>query len=619
MPRPPLHVRIARWFSDRVQSLSDTRERVADWFGSTFGRFFDSLLSAFDSFDELEALVIRVVLVLAWPFVFLARVLRIGPLFSLLFHLPGRLAGWWYERLLYVAQLLHIEGAVTSVASVLALLATPFTAVTGFLYAWVVTRRARELALAVPALLLLAPFVYVAVAGAMRGGGGIAVRYQQAVRESQEAGQHAHAELFRQKLAQLGVSTSRDDYIDALKLIDDGDLAQGYERMKEIAPPELPGYAAAHYWIAQRLLAGELTEEDDPALADPQQRLIVAEQHLDRITELGSTGPVLAMMKAYVLAETKRVSQACEILTPYADDSFHVAAMRLRLLMMNEDRVTALEQAENVLDLFDKLELPAARLTPEDHRSRALAAMLLKDHPQTEAALLTWMQASTDDERPREMLASLSRQLVEEALASDFFAWSPMVHRLCRAERLGSPPPWVIGQLNELIRLRPHSNPARDAWLGLLGASQASDRLIELAGTVAAAAGEVTQARKAFLRLTADRDATPTVWNNLAWTLIQDPQPLPTEAFKAVERSLAAEPDNFRFRETRGQVHVQLKQWRQAIEDLQYALNAMPDSREIHRGLARAYEALGDEQLADIHRQRSGDEKETDILSSAGF
>jgi hypothetical protein len=46
--------------------------------------------------------------------------------------------------------------------------------------------------------------------------------------------------------------------------------------------------------------------------------------------------------------------------------------------------------------------------------------------------------------------------------------------------------------------------------------------------------------------------------------------------------------------------------WRDAIEDLEVAANGVHNTRNIHQSLAKAYDALGDKQLARVHRQHAG-------------
>ena len=85
--------------------------------------------------------------------------------------------------------------------------------------------------------------------------------------------------------------------------------------------------------------------------------------------------------------------------------------------------------------------------------------------------------------------------------------------------------------------------------------------------------------------------------------LAEGDEPDLPQALEAVNRSLEMAPQEYRFRETRGQILLRLEQWDAAIADLEFALNGMPDLPAIHKSLAAAYAALGNQELAQLHRE----------------
>jgi predicted Zn-dependent protease len=94
-------------------------------------------------------------------------------------------------------------------------------------------------------------------------------------------------------------------------------------------------------------------------------------------------------------------------------------------------------------------------------------------------------------------------------------------------------------------------------------------------------------------------------WNNYAWALTQDPDKDLELALAAVNHALALSPEEFRFRETRGQINLALGQWSEAADDLEFALNGMPEAAVIHASLAKAYDELGQKDLAQMHREQA--------------
>jgi tetratricopeptide (TPR) repeat protein len=128
---------------------------------------------------------------------------------------------------------------------------------------------------------------------------------------------------------------------------------------------------------------------------------------------------------------------------------------------------------------------------------------------------------------------------------------------------------------------------------------------MEAAGTAAATLGDYTTARQ-YLRLAVERDPRNAVaWNNHAWLTLQEEDGDLEDALAAVNKALQIAPGEFRFRETRGQILVRLGRWQSAVEDLEFAANGMPESADIHLALAKAYDALGDQRLAGMHREHA--------------
>jgi len=127
--------------------------------------------------------------------------------------------------------------------------------------------------------------------------------------------------------------------------------------------------------------------------------------------------------------------------------------------------------------------------------------------------------------------------------------------------------------------------------------------LAETLGTAAGVNGEWDQAQ-IYLEQAVKKDATNAVaWNNLACALLQKQNTPPDKALSAANKALELKPDDFRFRETRGEILLRLSRWRDAVDDLEYALNGLPDSPVIHQALGKAYDALGNKELAAAHHQ----------------
>ncbi len=91
------------------------------------------------------------------------------------------------------------------------------------------------------------------------------------------------------------------------------------------------------------------------------------------------------------------------------------------------------------------------------------------------------------------------------------------------------------------------------------------------------------------------------VANNLAWVLAHEASPDLPRALELAERALSREPNNPRFRGTRGYVLWQLRRWSEALADLNVELAAFPERTQTHRALADVYDHLGMPEPAAAH------------------
>ncbi len=630
MPRMPLHIRFTRWFSSNMNRIGNAWHRLVEPIERLFGYLGESLLGIFDSFEALESVIFRLVSLLFWPFLALGRWLvswipSEGPL-ARLFSFPGRAIRSVALAIFGLAEKLNLDGVLILFAKLLTPIWWPIATLLGFVNAWLATRRPRELALAVPALLLAAPFAYVAIAGTMLSRGKIVESYKIAARDAIEEGNMPLASLLERKLAQLGADTRRSDYRTAIALARNDDLSSAYRRMQRLAPigfheandwsesGNRQGYAAAHVWITQQLLSGKLTVAEEPALKDETRRFFLAEQHLDQLAEMGISGPALAQMLAYIYAETDRLSEAAQVLEPFASESFDAAAMRLRLLAALKQKDEATRQAKTVLLLASQKQIKQSLVSREhqkkslstaDHEIRVLAAELAGDDQQLELSLRAWQTAEEANSRPIKLLAALLRRRAERLLATGTSNPAQVVELLCDAVRFDSPHKWIALQIGIVADQREGSHHAQLIWERLISSPDVPSDILELVGTIAATHGDILTARKVYQRiLKAEKDRV-FVWNNYAWVLLQEPEIDVEAALIAVNRALEQRPRDHRFRETRGQVMIKLKRWPEAIEDLEFALNGLPESPVIHRALAEAYEATSQPQLAQIHREQA--------------
>lgn len=607
MSRPPLQYRIVAFFGRLAGRIGDGWHWLVGPVERLFGRVGEGALGALDSFEGLESAVVGVLRIIFWPVIVVFSLVgrwlptggEAGP------GLFGRTFGRLGHALYRLAESFNLDGVVRLFAWLLTPIWWPIGQLLGFTNAWLATRAPRELALATPAVLAVVPFAFITLQGAWLGQDRIAERYKVAVRDAVEAGEYTQVDLLERKLAQLGVDTRRRDYRTALALESDGKLGAAYQRMVRLGPVERPGYPSAHVWIAQRLLNGDLTEEHEPAIAESETaRYELTEVHLDRLAELEITGAGVSSLRAFVFARTGREREAEQALKPFANRDVGAAVMRMRLLANLRDMEPARTQAKRVAEMMANL--PRADRANEDNfLAWALAAELLKDNRQMEAALTAWHTAAPDSRRPRELLGQYRQEQAVRLMKDPTASPDRAAAVLAEATELSDSLTWANAQAVYLFSS--NSRQARQVLDRLRDHPDAPPLLVQSLATAAAGAGRIEASRLLFKRLVDQGTENGLVWNNYAWALIQDPNPDPEAALLAVEKALETSPKDYRFRETRGQVKIALGLWDEAVVDLEYALNGLPESQEVHRSLAVAYDALDKPTLAKIHRRQASE------------
>lgn len=136
----------------------------------------------------------------------------------------------------------------------------------------------------------------------------------------------------------------------------------------------------------------------------------------------------------------------------------------------------------------------------------------------------------------------------------------------------------------------------------LRGLDPASKHFVE--GTVLMIRGKEEEARTR-LELAAEQGGgnLAGMLNNLAYALGRSGEQHLPRALKLSELALEKLPGHPSLLETRGQILLKMRRYRDAVLDLERALSNPELRPTAHAGLAKAYEALGVEDLAEEHRR----------------
>ena len=143
---------------------------------------------------------------------------------------------------------------------------------------------------------------------------------------------------------------------------------------------------------------------------------------------------------------------------------------------------------------------------------------------------------------------------------------------------------------------------AREDVTKMLVAGGQTATLHVIAGNDAWLQGHTEEARTHWSIAYDQAPNMPVLANNLAMTLSLGDKPDLPRALGIINTALENDPQNPNFRDTRGQILVKLGRWKEAVEDLEFAIQKLSVKSAAHAALATAYGKLGMQDLADAHQ-----------------
>ena len=558
-----------------------------------------------DSFEKLESRALESGRGILRPFKFLAR------LPQRLLHTvvsPRRLQaiGKPFRRTLkrtqrafvWLAEALFIDRFFVLLAQLTKPLWYPVAAIGGFARDWWRTRQVKRLLWSIPLLVLSLPLLLAVGWVALWGRSGIAANYRAAIADAQARRDYARLQLWERKLVQLGVDTRRTEFLTVLSLERDGKLEEAYARARQLVRSEGGEFAPAHVWLVEHLLAKEL-----PVPAEETRRLV--DEHLRALDALGVKNTEIEIMRALYLSQERRLPEAATVLAPLVERSPIAAVERFRIDRLLGQPAEARRDALAIREHLERQRRHGTALTGADYAWWVEAEKFLDNPLRTRDLLLEWRKAEPQNTAARKDLAHIYLAEFDELLKSPQPDANGLAQRLQDAFALAEVSENVKARVAVLYQQSSAVPVLRDVFDQLARSQELPASLAEVLGT-AAGVQEDWQRAEVWLRQAVARDANNGVaWNNLACILLEKGDAALAEALTDANRAVAIAGEDCRFRETRGQILLRLNHPQEAVSDLEFALNGMPDVPGIHRSLAAAYEALGNQQLAAQHRNQS--------------
>ena len=452
---------------------------------------------------------------------------------------------------------------------------------------WWKDRKLVHLLRGIPTLLLAAVCVYFVLG--MKPGFSRADKYRTAGLAACETENWETAKLFLDRAAALGAADTDMLFSLARAAEKTNDAAQMVTILERLAPSDHAVHLPAHFWKATQLLApGRVSKEQGEQ----------ARTHLK-----------------HVLALNAEHSGASAILGDmyYQEGLWSAAAIHLE----NAPRGAAkyrLMLAHSYLRMGDRIKAERCAREAQDW-----AKKLSDNDPLNVDRRLLWAQATTFLEEYEEAIRILATTLEREedprlraGLTTVYIHWADSIEGVSdvdshnKFERLAEGMkhnPNDVMLFDRLMKILDQKGKASEEVKTFLNKNITQKQAVGIShlmlGTSAWIEGEEEQAAIHLEMAFAQLPDAATVANNFAWYLTNKEPSEPKRALKLISPVLEKVPENHYIRDTRGHIYLKLGQWKDAVSDLEYAVQGLSTNRMTHEGLATAYRNLGLTELAD--------------------
>lgn len=469
-----------------------------------------------------------------------------------------------------------------------------------FGWRWLLTRRYVPLLLGVPAAAVLSIVFGAAYAGSRIGKGRETIHQKQMLGQALERGDFKLASLCSAALLAAKPDSEEYRFTHAMITCDAGDEAAGLAMMTDLAIDARSAKAAL--WLADsvgdfnQFAAWNATQkqtylkwlslgvEFDPKNDPPRQRL------------------------GTILRAAGDFRGAYRVLLPLADQdtttNFVVAFL--------EQKIGLEQQAQTRGQALLKVYRERLNVNPQDADARiqcaSIFAMLGKETEAVEL-LRRGIVLSTDVNQLQQLKTALVEAMVLQASALQSEDSSPRglltrLNLLREAMGVDATNPALLEAISTAcIEASESKNNELFILREALVQGVGSDTAHFILGTIALNQGDVDAASQHLEIAAKSNPNLPGLLNNLAYAMTQQESPDLDRALRLADAAVRNLPNHAYLRETRGQIYLKLERYTDAIADLEFALSAIELRPRIREGLAVAYQAMGQSDIAKRQRE----------------
>ena len=573
-----------------VKILLDVYDRAARWSSRLFDGLFGRLGGVVDSMDRADTSFNRIARVIFWPFKI--AISLIGGALTWVFDNPlfrglGKYTRWIWQ---------------------------PFVALAAFGGGYLKSRRRGLLIWGGYIVLLLLTTLFVGYQLQVIRSQRIPV-YLEGYEAAKAAGgeQTELASLYLRKLQQLGVKTDQIELTEIEELATSGRLAEAIAQAEKIAPPDRPGFAAAHYWLANQYL-------HQPLEISPEDGLKMAEQHLvqlkialvNMIGTAESTPVEIVFLESTIRLRQGRLEDAIQGMQSIADQFWPATAVLMEIHLKLNQSAKALGDARRLVRLAKRDDQILTQVNETLFPIWFTAISQDRSGDEFSSFVNWWYQRSPGNPfvenqwlllqiRQIDLLASRGTEL-DIRSATDILLAATANLQIENRD-------WLLNWLQENIASGDSRNLRSQNLTQVIRTAAADNQaaaiLLEVAGTDAAIRNEHQTAVDLLARATEKDPQNAIAWNNLAFVIHQNFPEKKEQALQAANKAYQLDPNNVDILETRGMILFSIKSWELALNDLQKVINNRPADRSVHFALSEIYQALNRPELAKIHRENA--------------